>query len=73
MIQYNSIGNILNDIPDNGTIGFGTIVEGSLIAELQTAIQNSLNKINKILFFFIFLQLIFSKKLAVQLLYKFRG
>ena len=46
MIQLNPINNVLDNIPDNGAIGFRTIVEGSLITELPHTVQNGLNKVN---------------------------
>ena len=47
MTQFKSTGNILDNVPNNGTIGLSAIVESCLITKFPNTIQNGLNKVNK--------------------------
>ena len=46
MIQLDSIGNILNDVPNNSMMRLSAIVKGCLIMKFPDTVQNGLNKIN---------------------------
>ena len=46
MIQLNSTGKILDDVPRNSTMRLSAIVKGYLITKFPNAIQNRLNKID---------------------------
>ena len=46
MIQFNPAGNILNDIPNNGTIRLSAIVKCRLITKFPNSVQNRLNEEN---------------------------